>query len=102
MLSRSYAARSLDEIARLFGSEFAAVLGSLSPNEIWQGPISSSYGSHLVLVQDRRDPMLPDLEDVLDKVRADYQAEQRRKSNEAIYLELRERYQVTLPGPADS
>jgi len=46
--------------------------------------------------------MLPDLEDVLDKVRADYQAEQRRKSNEAIYLELRERYQVTLPGPADS
>lgn len=97
MLNRSYAQRSLDEIARLFGREFAAALGSLSPGELWQGPINSSYGSHLVLLQSRRDPLVPNLTDVLDKVRTDYQAEQRRLSNEESYQVLRRRYQVTLP-----
>lgn len=101
MLSRSYARRSLQEIGRLFGGEFANALESISPNEQWQGPISSSYGSHLVLLETRRNPLMPDLEDVIDSVRADYLTEQRRKLNEASYQELRARYQVKLAGPTD-
>jgi|TARA_B100000315_G_C14595817_1_gene599185 hypothetical protein len=98
MLSRSYAVRSLEDIGRLFGSDFATALGSLSPGEQWQGPISSSYGAHLVQLAIRRDAVMPKLADVIDRVRLDYQAEQRRKANEASYREMRARYQVALPG----
>ena len=101
MLSRSYAQRSIDEIARLFGSEFAQALGTLSPGDEWQGPIDSSYGYHLVHLETRRDPIMPSIEDVIDRVRTDYLADQRRKLNESRYRDLRSRYQVELPGVAD-
>ncbi len=101
MLSKSFAERSRDEIALRFGGEFADALASLSPSATWQGPISSSYGSHLLLLEARLKPVTPDLEDVVDKVRADYLAEQRRQLNEASYQDLRARYQVKLPGSAD-
>ncbi len=76
-------------------------VGSLSPSESWQGPISSSYGSHLLLLETRLNPVTPDFEDVVDKIRADYLAEQRGKLNEASYQDLRARYQVRLSGPVD-
>jgi len=101
MLSRSYAQRSHEEIARLFGAEFAGALGSISPHEMWQGPLSSAYGSHLVLLETRLDPTMPDLEDVMDRVRVDYLAEQRRKLNEESYRDLRARYQINLPDTAN-
>jgi peptidyl-prolyl cis-trans isomerase C len=101
MLSRSYAQRSIDEIARLFGSKFAQALGTLSPGDQWHGPIGSSYGFHLVHLETRRDPFMPVLEDVIDRVQTDYLADQRRKLNEARYRDLRSRYQVELSGVAD-
>jgi len=86
-------------VARLFGRVFADALFKLPVGE-WTGPVESGYGLHLVRVDSRTDSRAPALEQVRDKVRFEWLAEQQRKTNDLLYSELRKRYEVTIEGPA--
>ena len=86
-------------VARLFGKAFALELFKLPVGE-WTGPVESGYGLHLVHVDSRTDSRAPSLEQVRDKVRGEWLAEQQRKTNDLLYSELRKRYDITIEGPA--
>ncbi len=96
MLARSYADRTDQEIAGLFGAEFAHAVSELPPGD-WQGPVASTYGEHLVRVNGRTASRAPALAEVRDRVVADLRQERRRDRSQAGYRALRESYEVRLP-----
>jgi hypothetical protein len=85
-------------VSRLFGEVFTQQIFKL-PVGKWAGPVESGYGLHLVRVDSRTDSRLPSLEQVRDKVRIEWVAEQQRKTNDMLYSELRKRYEITIEGP---
>jgi len=88
-----------DEVARLFGTEFAERVVTLPPGR-WEGPVQSGYGLHLVMVRE----LVPGREAALDEVRRDVErellGERRREQLAAMYDELLDKYSVTIEGPA--
>jgi hypothetical protein len=88
-----------DEVARLFGTEFAERVVTLPPGR-WEGPVQSGYGLHLVMVRE----LVPGREADLDEVRRDVErellGERRREQLAAMYDELLDKYSVTIEGPA--
>lgn len=85
-------------VSRLFGKIFADRLFEL-PVGKWTGPVESGYGLHLVRIDSRTDSSVPALQQVRDKVRDEWLAEQRRKTNEALYTELLKRYEIVIERP---
>ncbi len=103
LLGAKFDAVPIGEIAKLFGVSFAeqiAVLGS----GIWQGPVKSGYGVHLVFVQERTAGRIPQLNEAREVVARDWKETQRRRANEEAYSKLLNRYSVTieLPNTADA
>jgi parvulin-like peptidyl-prolyl isomerase len=86
-------------VSRLFGEVFTQQIFNL-PVGKWAGPVESGYGLHVVRVDSRTDSRLPPLEQVRDKVRVEWVAEQQRKTNDMLYSELRKRYEITIEEPA--
>lgn len=95
MLQRDYLRKSPAEVARHFGSRFAAEVFELSPG-VWQGPIPSGYGLHLVLVEGKEKAYLPPLEDVRQQVQDEFVSYRRRELNETFYSRLREGYEIIV------
>ena len=95
LLERTYQSTPTGEVAKQFGDEFAAKLGELSPGQ-WQGPIESGYGVHLVLVSERTEGRLPELAEVHDVVRREWDNARRLEGNGKFYQELLKRYTVTV------
>ena len=99
MLARSYADRSDQEIAGLFGGGFADAVSGL-PGGDWNGPVESTYGMHLVRVNGRTPSRAPALAEVRGRVLADLRENRRRERSLAAYEALRNDYEVLLPDTA--
>ena len=99
LLEHAYADLSEREIAGLFGPRFASALTEL-PAGTWQGPIQSGYGSHLVIVDAREAGRIPELDEVRDSVRREWQNERREAALRTLYDELVGRYEVIVERPA--
>lgn len=100
LLDHKFEALPASEVGKLFGEEFAAKLGRLSPGQ-WQGPVKSGYGVHLVFVAERTDGRLPALAEVRDAVRREWDNARRLETNEKRYEAMLKRYVVTIePLPA--
>lgn len=97
MLDSQYSDLPATEVARQFGESFAAALGGLAPGR-WQGPIESGYGMHLVFVRERVEGRLPELSEVRESVRREWENARRVAANEAFFAELLKRYTVTIEG----
>lgn len=97
MLQPDYPLRTQREVADLFGSAFAEELFALEPGE-WRGPVPSSYGLHLVYVDERTPSRAPELADVVDRVKSDLLTERRRSANEALVESLKQRYEIVIAG----
>ena len=95
-LLREYADRTDQEIAELFGTDFATALSGLEAGG-WHGPVGSLYGTHLVRVLDRSTPRTPALDDMRERVVEDLLEARRREQNAAALQALRERYEVRRP-----
>jgi hypothetical protein len=98
MLPRRYENESLPNIGRDMGRDFVQQLVDV-PVGSWQGPLVSSFGLHLVYIEERIDSKLPVLDEVRKPVLRDWTSEQRRQANEANYQELHKRYQVIIEEP---
>jgi hypothetical protein len=98
LLPFKFVAQSGTETARLFGDSFRKSLFQ-SPLRQWSGPIESSYGLHLVRVNEQiRGHVLP-LAKVHDAVLRDVMNERRRQALDAAYAKLRSRYSVVVEPP---
>jgi hypothetical protein len=102
MLQYDFAERSPDEIAQLFGGAFAESLFALPPPQVpgWQGPLSSSFGVHLVRVVTRTPGRMPELAEVVTAVRQDLDLERRNDANARRYATLRGRYTIHIDSAA--
>jgi len=97
LLARTYRAASREAVCGDFGPEFCGALDELIVAPAWQGPVKSTYGSHLVRVLRKAPAGLPEYEAVRERVLADYQQELRNQAGAELLDELHERYQVQLP-----
>ena len=88
-------------VARIFGKAFATELFKLPVGE-WSGPVESGYGLHIVRVDSRTDSRAPILDQVRDKVRGEWLAEQQRKNNDLLYAEFRKRYEIIIESPSSN
>jgi hypothetical protein len=89
---------TLHGVARLFGQAFAETLFTL-PVGVWQGPVPSGYGLHIVRIDSRTPTRHPELDEVRDRVRDEWLADQRRRMDKAFYNGLRKRYEVIIERP---
>ena len=98
MLGHRFETTSELEIGNLFGKGFIAPLLQ-APVQAWHGPVSSSYGVHLVYVYERVDARNPSLDEVRDLVERKWAAAKQKEINEAFYQSLLECYTVRVEKP---
>jgi hypothetical protein len=87
------------DIENTFGTDFAASVGR-APVGQWTGPVQSSYGLHLVRVDQREAGKAPSLAEVRTQVQREWESDQRKSVNDALLAKLRAKYQVRVEGPA--
>lgn len=97
MLTPEMANASPGEVAHQFGDEFTPQLEQL-PLGRWHGPVTSGYGVHVVMVEDRIPGTVPELATIREEVARAWADERRRKDQEQFYRELMKRYAVTIEG----
>ena len=95
MFGQQHANLTEHGVARLFGQQFAEKIFEL-PVGAWQGPVVSGYGLHLVYVDAKSEAKASTLDEVRDKVRDEWLAQQRRKMDQVFYSELRKRYDIKI------
>lgn len=98
LLDADHADVSMNDVARLFGAEFADRLETL-PIGRWVGPAPSPYGDHLIRIDARSAPSLPPLDQVRPEVARELEAERRRATQEAFLSAMRDRYDVVVERP---
>lgn len=99
MLPADFELAPLRDIDRAFGAGFAKHLEAMEPGK-WSGPIRSGYGLHLVLVHERVEGALPNLEALRPVARREVLAERRKRQLAAMYDRLLEKYTVVIERPA--
>lgn len=80
-----------------FGEEFSDRLFGM-PEDVWQGPVLSDHGWHLVLVDSQSEARTPALEDVADIVREDALAAKRQAAAALALDGLLDRYEIVAAG----
>ena len=83
------------DVASQYGEEVAAALSN-APAGRWFGPVSSSYGRHLLWVDVREPPRAATLADVRAAVERDLRSERALGARDALYSLLRERYTIRV------
>ncbi len=91
---RNFVRQYLRPVAQVFGPDFAAQLATLQPSDNWQGPLSSTFGLHLVLFTDRSEARTPDFEEVRAQVLAAVEEDRRIATRETLLDELVDQYDV--------
>lgn len=95
VLPHELAAAGERQIASTFGSEFLAALEGLTPG-VWEGPVASGFGWHLVRIAERIPGEVPPLAEVLDRVQTELLVERRRAALEQLYASLAQRYSIRV------
>jgi len=100
MFQDYYADRTSESLAKDFGPEFAVAIPRLTPGS-WQGPIESGYGWHLVFVDSVVPGRVPAFEEIAGDVKTAWLGDQKERAWREAYNEMRAKYTVLLPVPAD-
>ncbi len=100
MFQDYYSDRTPEAIAKEFGPQFAVALEKLKPGS-WQGPIESGYGWHLVYLETVIPGRVPAFEEMEPDIKTAWLAEQKQQAWQKAYAEMRGKYRVLLPAPAD-
>ncbi len=88
----------LTKVAARFGDDFAEALLEV-PLGVWQGPVRSSYGLHLVEVIERVAGYSPDLGEVREAVQREWLAARKAEIKEQVYRKFRQHYSITIQRP---
>lgn len=93
---QNYEGRTRDFVVNNFSAAFVDTLDQLEPDAHWQGPLESRYGYHLVLLQSRSASYMPPLQEVRERVLADYRYEALMRSREAAEEEVVAGYEIVV------
>lgn len=94
-LQREFWDVSATDVDRVFGRGFASRLESAGVGA-WAGPIESGYGLHLVWIDAYTPARMPDIDEIRDRLRQDWLAEQHDEQQRAFLAVLRGRYEVSI------
>jgi hypothetical protein len=100
LLERAFRDESQRRVEAMFGAEFSAELASLPLGE-WIGPVHSSFGTHLVLVEQRTEGRVATLDEVRPQVRREWENARRLEMNAKFLETLLEQYEVTIEWPKE-
>lgn len=100
LLEFQYDNVSQQEVANLFGKQFADALVDLEPGT-WGGPIASSYGVHAAIVDEITPGAIPNLEAIRDVVRREWEHERRQGLSKKFYEGLIDKYEVVVEWSQD-
>lgn len=95
MFGQQHEQLSTHEVSRLFGKDFTDRIFSL-PVGVWQGPVRSAYGLHLLQIKSKTASRPAELAAVRDKVRKAWINQQRKIIDQAFYNSLRQRYEIII------
>jgi parvulin-like peptidyl-prolyl isomerase len=95
LLPGEYTDASSYRIANDLGSAFAQRLASLEVGR-WTGPITSSYGVHIVFIKERREGGYFTFEEVVEKVTVDYNFDASNDFKEELISSLLKNYTVVI------
>lgn len=96
MFQEYYADRSPEQLAKEFGPKFTRALFQLR-HDVWEGPIESGYGWHLIWIDSVTSSRVPTFEEIEPKVKSEWLDEQRAESKHKMFETLRARYEVIVP-----
>ena len=94
-LARQVDAAPLSYVARDYGQQFANAL-STQPRGLWQGPVHSAFGLHIVFVSEFIPARMPALAEVREAAERDWSRDRRTAAIDAWYRQLRQRYTVSI------
>lgn len=86
---------SYRNVERLFGKSFTEEVFTLKPG-IWQGPVESAYGYHLVYISELTEGFVPELSEIWDEVEREWSVEKRIQVKDQQYQKIRERYTISF------
>lgn len=95
MFQDFYGDRTLEQISKEFGPDFALSLFKLKPGS-WQGPIESGYGWHLVWIDSITPSRIPHFEEVETEVKSAWTEKQRAVYKKKAYEAMKKKYQVVI------
>jgi len=101
MFQEYYRDRAPEFLGKEFGPNFALAVAKLSPG-LWQGPIASGFGWHLVFIDTVIPGRVPAFEEVEADVKKAWLAEQKTQAWRKAYQDMRAKYTVLLPTPPES
>ncbi len=80
---QNYVERTRDFVSNNFSADFVTALDAMAIGEaLWQGPVSSRYGYHLVMLMARSEPFIPSLTEIVERVVDDYRFEAQLRSRQ--------------------
>ncbi|SDW96919.1 peptidyl-prolyl cis-trans isomerase [Thiocapsa roseopersicina] len=100
LLGLRFRAYSKPRITARFGTAFAEQVFALEPG-VWSDPIASPYGLHLVLVEEKCEPRLPELAAVRRQLVEAVGTERATQRLAQGLARLRERYAIRVAGRDD-
>jgi hypothetical protein len=99
LLPAAMVSASPQAIANAFGQEFASQIDE-APVGQWAGPIESTFGLHIVRVDERVAGKAPTLAEIRPIVLREWQSDERRRQNSSFLAALRDKYDIRVEGPA--
>jgi hypothetical protein len=82
-------------IDSVFGKGFYSQIAVLAPGE-WVGPVTSTYGIHLIRTLDGEPARMPTLEEIRDFVLQDWRSAKAEENRQQDYANRRSRYTVEI------
>ena len=95
LLESEYKNISTAQIARLYGLKFAKSFDDILLG-LWQGPVKSGYGLHLVKIDKKSPKRVGTLEEMMQEVKRDFRLDTQKKAVDAFYDELLNQYTVSV------
>lgn len=91
---------TLNAIDSTFGRGFFTQVASL-PTGDWQGPVTSSFGAHLVRISALEVSQVPPFEDIRDRVELEWRTSEAQAQRTRFLERLAAEYEVTRPDPSE-
>jgi parvulin-like peptidyl-prolyl isomerase len=95
LIPNEFSEESYRSVERLFGKSFTEEVFILKPG-IWQGPVESAYGYHLVYISELTQGFVPELSEIWDEVEREWSMERRTQVKDQQYQKIKEKYTVTF------
>lgn len=95
VMGKHLAGQGPNDLEKFFGPGFAREALTM-PALSWQGPVESVYGWHLVFIEKRFDPRVPDLSEVRSRVEKGYENARRAERLAEFVRKIRPNYTVRI------